>query len=173
MERKTLRLLILKNLLYSLLILLAFLLQDTPALFPNALRPVLVISAVCGIAMTEGEFYGGLFGLFGGLFCDTAVFHLFGVASLYFLILGCTCGLLIIYLIQPTLKSAFLLSGAFALIYGLSVHYLIYGMWGYDGSWQLIFTRTLPSACSTALFGIPCFWLTRHIHQFFAAAIKR
>ena len=132
MEQKTLRLFLWKNFIYTLLILLAYLLQETPALFPVALRPVLVISMVTAIAMNEGEFSGGLFGLFGGLLCDPAVFHIFGAASIFFLVLGCGCGLLIIYLIQPTVRSAFLLSGSFALIYGLAAHYLIYGMWGYE-----------------------------------------
>lgn len=120
LEQKTLRLFLWKNFIYTLLILLAYLLQETPALFPAALRPVLVISMVTAIAMNEGEFSGGLFGLFGGLLCDTAVFHIFGAASIFFLVLGCGCGLLIIYLIQPTVRSAFLLSGSFALIYGLA-----------------------------------------------------
>ncbi len=174
MEQKTLRLFIWKNLVYTLLILLAYLLQETPApLLSPSLRPVLVISMVTGIAMNEGEFSGGLFGLFGGLLCDTAVFHPFGVASLFFFILGCGCGLLIIYLIQPTVKSAFLLCGGFALTYGLAVHYLIYGMWGYEGAGRLLLTRTIPSAISTALFGMGCFWLIQAIHLRFDEAARR
>ena len=162
MEQKTLRLFLWKNFIYTLLILLAYLLQETPALFPAALRPVLVISMVTAIAMNEGEFSGGLFGLFGGLLCDTAVF----------LVLGCGCGLLIIYLIQPTVRSAFLLSGSFALIYGLAAHYLIYGMWGYEGAARLLFTRTFPSAASTAVFGMGCFWLVRKIRLAFEEAAR-
>lgn len=173
MEQKTLRLFIWKNLIYTLLILLAYLLQETPALFPEPLRPVLVISMVTAIAMNEGEFAGGLFGLFGGLLCDTAVFHIFGVASIFCLVLGCGCGLLIIYLIQPTVRSAFLLSGAFALIYGLAVHYLIYGMWGYDGAGRLLLTRTFPSAVSTAVFGMGCFWIVQKIHLGFEEAARK
>ena len=40
LEQKTLRLFLWKNFIYTLLILLAYLLQETPALFPVALRPV-------------------------------------------------------------------------------------------------------------------------------------
>jgi hypothetical protein len=190
LEQKTLRLFLWKNFIYTLLILLAYLLQETPALFPVALRPVLVISMVTAIAMNEGEFSGdstglssfwvmfaillagGLFGLFGGLLCDTAVFHIFGAASIFFLVLGCGCGLLIIYLIQPTVRSAFLLSGSFALIYGLAAHYLIYGMWGYEGAARLLFTRTFPSAVSTAVFGMGCFWLVWKIRLAFEDAAR-
>ena len=127
---------------------------------------------VTAIAMNEGEFSGGLFGLFGGLLCDTAVFHIFGAASIFFLVLGCGCGLLIIYLIQPTVRSAFLLSGSFALIYGLAAHYLIYGMWGYEGAARLLFTRTFPSAVSTAVFGMGCFWLVWKIRLAFEDAAR-
>ena len=144
MEQKTLRLFLWKNFIYTLLILLAYLLQETPALFPVALRPVLVISMVTAI----------------------------GAASIFFLVLGCGCGLLIIYLIQPTVRSAFLLSGSFALIYGLAAHYLIYGMWGYEGAARLLFTRTFPSAVSTAVFGMGCFWLVWKIRLAFEDAAR-
>ena len=80
--------------------------------------------------------------------------------------------LLIIYLIQPTVRSAFLLSGSFALIYGLAAHYLIYGMWGYEGAARLLFTRTFPSAVSTAVFGMGCFWLVWKIRLAFEDAAR-
>ncbi len=164
MEQKTLRLFILKNIIYTILVLICYILQETPRLLViGNVRPVLVISVIAAIAMVEGEFAGGLFGLLGGVLCDTAAFHIFGVAPIFFLILGCSCGLLVIYLIQPNVKTAFLLCGGFALVYGVIAHYLIYGLWGYAGANRLLIVKTLPSAVYTALFGMAAFLLVRWI----------
>lgn len=168
MEQKTLRLFIIKNIIYTVLVLVCFILQETPRLLAiGDVRPIIVISAVAAIAMNEGEFSGGLFGLLGGVLCDTAAFHIFGVAPTFFLILGCVCGLLVIYLIQPNIKTAFLLSGGFALIYGVVAHYLIYGLWGYTGANKLLIVRTFPCAVYTAIFGMGIFMFVRWIHDRF------
>ena len=174
MDQKTKRLIVIKNLIYTLSVLLAFILQETPVLFEiREVRPVLVIAVVTVIAMFEGEFAGGLFGLLGGLLCDTAAAHIFGVASIFFLVLGCGCGLLVIYLIQPNRKTAFLLAFGFALIYGLASHYLIYGLWGYEGASQLIVAKTLPSALYTALAAALLLWPARKFHEYFEEALEQ
>lgn len=168
MEQKTLRLFIFKNMIYTALILVCYIVQETPRLLViGTVRPVLVISVITAIAMLEGEFAGGLFGLLGGVLCDTAAFHIFGVAPMFFLIIGCACGLLIIYLIQPNVKTAFLLCGGFALIYGFIAHYLTYGIWGYVGANRLLLTKTLPCAVYTAVFGMVAFLLVRWIYDYF------
>lgn len=164
MEQKTLRLYILKNVLYTLLVLLCYVAQETPRLLTVAgVRPVVVIGAVVAIAMVEGEFAGGLFGLLAGLLCDTAAFHFFGVASIFFLVLGTAAGLLIIYLVQSNLRSAFLITGSFALAYLFASHYFIYGIWGYEGAARLLLIQTLPSVLYTALWGTLLFALVRHL----------
>jgi hypothetical protein len=173
LEQKTFWLLVLKNIAYTLLVLLCYIAQETPALpFSPGPRPVAVIAAVSALAMNEGEFSGGLFGLFGGILCDTAAFHIFGVASIFFLVLGCAVGLLVLYLMQPNLHSALLLTGGFALIYGLAAHYLIYGMWGYAGAGRMVLLRTIPSAVGTALLGCVLFLLVRRIRDGFEEAIR-
>lgn len=161
-----------KHLVYTVLVLICYILQETPRLLAiGNVRPILVISVVTAIAMIEGEFAGGLFGLFGGVLCDTAAFHIFGVAPIFFLILGCSCGLLVIYLIQPNVKTAFLLCGGFALIYGVIAHYLIYGIWGYVGANRLLIFKTFPVAVYTAIFGMVVFLLVRWIHDRFEEKI--
>jgi len=166
LEQKTRRLFIIKNLIYTLMLLTAYVLQETPALLEiNGVRPMLVAAVIVSIAMLEGEFSGGLYGLFGGILCDTAAFHIFGVASIFFLIFGCACGLLIIYLVQPNRRTAFLLSFLFSLFYGGIAHYLIYGMWGYDGAAMLLLTRTLPCAVYTGAAGLVIFTLAGKLDQ--------
>lgn len=174
MDQKTKRLIVIKNLICTLAVLIAFILQETPALFEiREVRPVLVIAVVTVIAMFEGEFAGGLFGLLGGLLCDIAAAHIFGVASIFFLVLGCGCGLLVIYLIQPNRKTAFLLAFGFALVYGLASHYLIYGLWGYEGASQLILEKTLPGALYTALAAAILLWPMRKFHEYFEEALEQ
>lgn len=173
MEQKTFWLLILKNMVYTLLVLTCYILQETPgASFAPGLRPMAVIAAIGALAMNEGELSGGLYGLFGGVLCDTGAFHIFGVASIFFLVLGCAVGLLVLYLIQPNFLSALLLTGGFALIYGLIAHYLLYGMWGYPGAARLLLLRTLPSAVCTALLGGVLFLLVRRIRNAFEEVIR-
>ncbi len=168
MDSKTKRLFILKNLIYTLVLILAYILQETPVLLEvMGLRPNLVIAAVTAVAMTEGEFSGGLYGLFGGILCDTAAFHIFGVASILFTVLGCGCGLVTVYLIRSNWRSALLMNFLFAFIYGSVSHYLIYGMWGYQGAGMLYLTKTLPSAVYTAALGIPVFFLLQNIDKRF------
>ncbi|MEG2174189.1 MAG: hypothetical protein RR135_01725 [Oscillospiraceae bacterium] len=169
MEQRTLRLLLLKNILYTFLLLVCYIAQETPDLLTLwGICPLPVIGVITAIAMVEGEFSGGLFGLLGGILCDTAAFHIFGVASIFFLVLGTGIGLLIICLVQPNIKSSFLLTGVFAFIYGLACHYLLYGLWGYEGSAILLLRQTLPSALLTALWGVALFWMVRAIRRSFS-----
>lgn len=168
MDQKQKRLFIIKNVIYTLLMLCCYILQETPGLLEFfGVRPMLIIAIVVCIAMFEGEFFGGLYGLFGGILCDTAAFHFFGIASVLFLILGCGCGLLIIYLVQPNRRTAFLLTAAFSFVYGIISHYLIYGMWGYDGASMLILSKTIPCAIYTAVASVLIYMLmTRLMPRF-------
>lgn len=173
MEQKTFRLFIIKNVIYTVIVLIAYILQETPRLLAlGNIRPIIVIAVVTAIAMNEGEFSGGLFGLLGGVLCDTAAFHIFGVAPIFFLVLGCTCGLMVIYLIQSNVRTAFLLTGGFTLIYGFVAHYLIYGIWGYAGANRLLLVRTLPCALYSAAFGIPAFLFVRYLQSWFEERAK-
>ena len=167
MEQRTLRRFVLKNIVYTLVILICYIVQETPGLEPFGIRFVPVISAVSCIAMLEGEFSGGIFGLFAGVLCDSSAFHIFGVASILFLVLGVACGLAVIYLIQCNIRGAALLTFGFALIYLLIDYYIIYGMWGYEGAVRLIWTNVLPAVSLTVLCSVPMFYFIKKIHLYF------
>jgi len=172
-DTRTRRLFILKNLIYTLVMIFAYVLQETPGAFSiGEVRPNLVIAVVVAIAMTEGEFSGGLYGLLGGILCDTAAFHIFGAASIIFATLGCGCGLVITYLVRSNWRTAFLMNILFAFVYGISSHYLIYGMWGYQGATMLFITKTLPSVVYTAAFGIFMYVTAQYNDKRFKEAAK-
>lgn len=163
MDTRTKRLFILKNVIYVLAVTAAYVLQETPKMLEIAgVRPNLVIAAVVAIAMTEGEFTGGLYGLLGGILCDTAAFHIFGAASIVFSVLGCGCGLVTVYLVRSHWRTVVMLNAAFGLIYGTVSHYLIYGMWGYQGAGMIFLTRVLPSVVFTAAFGVPAYYAAQY-----------
>ena len=174
MDTRTRRLFILKNLIYTLTVISAYVLQETPgALSIAGVKPNLVIAAVVAIAMTEGEFSGGLYGLLGGILCDTAAFHIFGAASILFTVLGCGCGLVTIYLVRSNWRTSLLMNSVFAFVYGTVSHYLIYGMWGYEGAAMLYLTKTLPSVVYTAGFGVLFYYAAQYNDKRFKEAEKQ
>jgi rod shape-determining protein MreD len=105
----------LKHAGYMLLLLFVYVLQVTPGLFSLfGVKPMPVIALAVCIAMAEGEFAGGLYGVFCGLLLDFGAFTLFGIISVLMLICGVATGLLTIYLVRDGLRSAFLLTLAAA-----------------------------------------------------------
>ena len=130
-------------------------------------RPSPVIACAVAIAMLEGEFAGGVFALFAGTLCDISAFHIYGVASILFLVLGVCCGLLVIYLMQSNIQTVMLLTFLWSLLYGITCHYLIYGIWDYEGSSLLLATKTLPTAAFSACWAFPLFLLVGKLHVAF------
>lgn len=174
MEQRLRKLLLFKNAIYAVLLIICFVLQETPALWSiYAVRPNIVIAFITVLAMYEGEFSAAVYGLFGGLLCDMAAFHLYGVATLFFIFLGCFSGLAIIYLMQQNKRIAFLLTFGCALAYGLVTYFLIYGLWGYDNAAVLLLVRTLPSALYSAVFSLPLFWIFGKIDKIFTEIIEK
>ena len=80
---KLLRRKILKFSAYALVVFFAYIIQTTPGLFDFfGINPILVLPACICIAVYEGEFAGGLFGFFFGLFCDSTSETVFGFNAL-------------------------------------------------------------------------------------------
>jgi cell shape-determining protein MreD len=117
--------------------------------------------------MAEGGFSGGLYGLLGGILIDVWAFHIFGVASVLFLIFGCAGGISTLLVIHANRKTAFLMTGLFAFLYGSLSHYVIYGLWGYEGAGALFWQSVLPSSLLTAPWGIVLFMLIERIRRRF------
>ncbi|MDD2955715.1 MAG: rod shape-determining protein MreD [Oscillospiraceae bacterium] len=145
--------------LMTLMLILLYALQTTPSLFALwGVRPVLLIPAAVAIAMTEGEFAGGVFGAFCGLLCDLGSQTLFGFNGLILLLCCTGVGLLTIYLMRPSWRSALLYTAAVALLRGLIDFFFSYGMWGYEGVSLILLRETLPVAAYTTAVA-PLFYL--------------
>ena len=81
---------IIRSLAYVLELLVLFMLQETPGLFPPVygVRPVLVLPAAAVIAMLEDATRAMAFGVIAGLFCD---FGYSGMLGFHALVMGVLC----------------------------------------------------------------------------------
>ena len=165
MEQKELKRFLLKNSIYALALLFAFVLGEIPSINPNMPKGIPIVPLLVAIAMTEGEFYGGLFGFFSGILIDSMASHIFGIASIFFTIIGCACGLLVIYLMQNNLRTTVILSVVVSIVYGIVSYYIIYGMWAYEGSNIFLFRRTIPMVFVNTLWSVPAYFFVLHIYS--------
>lgn len=170
MDQKQFRLAVKKHLSYALLLFLAYLVQETPGFLSFwGVKPHLVICFVTAVAVEEGAFAGGLYGCAGGILCDTAAFHIFGIASMLFLVLGCAAGLLVIYWVRPGWRAAVLFTGGFSLFYGLAAWFLLYGLWGFEEAGLILWRTTIPGAALSAAFAWPVYRLVTAVRGRFTA----
>ncbi|MGI6404766.1 MAG: hypothetical protein ACOX0K_11300 [Oscillospiraceae bacterium] len=161
-------LLILKYTLYTLLLLLLYILQTTPRLFEIAgAKPMLVIPAALSIAMVEGEFVGGIYGALAGLLCDLGASVLFGFHGLLLALFCIGVGLLVIYLMHCNIRGALLFVTATMLVRGGIEYLFSYRMWGYENVWKVFAFHILPMSLYTILVTPLLFWLIRWIYRLF------
>lgn len=144
----------------TVLFLLIYVLQSTPGLFSVlGVKPVLLIPAAITLAMYEGEFSGGLYGLLAGMLCDLGGFAFYGLYSVLLLVLAAAAGLLTIYLMRRTLLNALLMVLCTSTLCGLLDFYFQYGLWAYAGIGSLFLSHTLPTIVYTTVTAPLFFWV--------------
>ncbi len=148
--------------IYSLLLLLFYVLQTTPAALSIAgVKPMLLIPLAVCAACFEQPLSSGIFGLFCGLFTDAAAGYLLGFNALI-LMLSCV----IISLIHTNFLKSKLLN---TLISGLCVlliqrmldYFFYYSIWGLDPSCYILLHQILPCAGYSLALCVPIFYLSR------------
>lgn len=151
---------------YAALLLLAYVLQTTPHLFSIfGVKPMLLIPAAICVAMHEGELAGGIYGAAAGVLCDTAGQSFFGYYSILLLAACAAAGLLVIYMMNLTLKGAVLVVAAVTFSLCSLEYALLFGMWGYDGAPFVYAYKTLPMMIYTVAV-TPAFYFTvKRIHR--------
>lgn len=169
---RTKKLLMLKYTLYTLLILLLYIVQTTPGLFAIAgIKPLLVVPPALAIAMYEKELAGGLYGALAGILCDASSSSLFGFNGFFIALFCMAAGLLVTYLLHRNLLNCLFFTGATLLVRG-SVEFLFaYGMWGHESVWKLFAFYTLPALLYTLAVTAPIYWLVRYMYRRFEEAI--
>lgn len=118
---------------YVLIFLLLYVLQNTPSLFSiYGVKPILLVPAAVVFAMYEGEFIGGIFGALAGMLCDMGGFFLFGFDAILTLVFSVVSGLLMIYLLRMNIRNAVLLVFLFMAFRCSLTYFFMYRMWNYE-----------------------------------------
>lgn len=156
-----------------LLLLILYVLQNTPMLFSiYGVKPNLVVPAAVCIAMFEGEFTGGIMGALGGLLCDLGSFTVFGFNGI-FILAGCVAvGLLTAYLTQLRLSNALMLGFGVLLLRGLLEYFFYFQMWGFESRGRVLLFSILPSVLYSTLVIIPMYFIVRRITGYFAWRLR-
>ena len=160
--------------LYTVLIILLYVLQSTPGfLLIFDVKPNLAVPAAICIAMREGEFVGGLYGAFAGALCDLGGPYIFGLNAIIFLIAGTAAGLLVIYMLRPgVINFVFLTAGA--LFTRSLLDYLFhYAMWEYENVWMVLVYHLLPGVLYSAAVSPLCYFAANSIYKYFAVKLQR
>ncbi len=155
--------------LYALILFLAFILQTTPYFLEIfGVKPILLLPVMLFIAMFEGEWAGGVFGVVGGLLWDTAADRLLGFHAILMLIICVVAGLLVMYLIRANLWNALIIILSASLLQGLVDYFFYYLIWDYDFSYLILLKQTLPTVAYTTIISPLFFWLIRRISHTFS-----
>lgn len=152
---------------FLLLLLLIDMLQNTSGLFPQVFgaRALLLVPAVACLGMFEKETAGALFGLFAGLLWDTVSVQHSGFNSVFLMIFGCFCGLMVSHLMQNTLLSALILGAGGSVLYVL-LYWLFFLALPRDADmWQVLVRFYLPSALYTILTAPFLYLILRFIRK--------
>ena len=159
---------VLKFFVYALIVFAAYIIQTTPGLFEfYGIKPILVLPACICIAVFEGEFAGGLFGFFFGLFCDSTSEMVFGFNALVFLVFCVAAGLATIYIFRRSTMNVMLLClGAIFLRSGLEFCFN-FVLFEYENLEPFFYTQIAPQIVFTSIFALPFCALFRALHKKF------
>lgn len=163
----------LKWTLYSLFLLFMSILQTTPGLLPSfwEVRPVLLVSAVVGIAMFETDVLAGTFGLVAGLLWDNASNRLLGLNALLLFIACITVSLLLTYLMRNNVYTAMLLCTSVIFIVELFDWFFYYALLGYEHSLYVLARFYLPTVLYSALLSPLIYWIVKAMVRFLRKSI--
>ena len=165
---KYLRRKITKFFVYALIVFGAYIIQTTPGLFDFfGIDPLLVLPACLCIAVFDGEFAGGLFGFFFGLFCDSGSETVFGFNALIFLVLCALAGLLTIYVFRRSTMNIMLLCLGAIFIRSALEYFFGFILYGYENLVPFFYTEIGPEIVLTSLFSLPFCVLFRFLHSRF------
>ncbi len=149
---------------YYLILIVLYALQTTPRLFEiYAVKPILIAPFVICICMFEGVMPSAIFAMFGGLLWDLSSDKVLGFNAIIFVVCGVLISLLCIYYLHTKLMNSVGFCAAVLLIQGLLEYFFYYAIWGYQDSYVVLISNTMPCIVYTTAIGIPIFFLVRFI----------
>ncbi len=144
---------------YSLLLLLAYLLQTIPGFLTFfGIKPVFLVAVAVGVSMYENVVSSGIFCGVAGLLWDISSDRLFGFNGLILLLCGVTISILCVYFLHTRMLNAIAFCAATLLFQGVLDYLFCYLIWRYPGAYSVIYRQILPCAVYT-LVVFPLFYL--------------
>ncbi len=162
----------LKWVCYSLVLLLLFGLQSSPALFSiGGIKPVFIIPVAISVALFENEAGSGAFGLVAGLLWDLSAAKLFGFYGMV-LMICCVCvALLSMYFMKVNAINAVLLTGAAGILCTIWNFLFYYLIWAYEDVWYCLLRLSLILVY-TIVVAAPVYFLIRLISVRFNTVVR-
>lgn len=153
-----------RHLCYCLSLLLAYVLETTPAFLSIAgIKPVLLVPAALCIAVYEGAFGGALYGAVAGLMLDLASGRTGGFFAIMLMVFCFLVSALVTLYLRNTILNLSVLSGI-VLLFMLSSDFLFgYLLHGYAGLGRFYLTRVLPTVVFSAAMTFSFWYLERLI----------
>lgn len=165
---KYLRRKILKFFVYAVIVFASYVIQSTPGLFEfQGISPMLVLPACICLAVYEGEFAGGLFGFFAGLFCDSAAETVFGFNALFYMVLCAAAGLFAIYYFRRSNMNVMLICLGALFLSSVLEFFFVFVLYGYEGLSGFFYLEVAPQIVYSSLFSLPYCLLFRWLHRTF------
>ena len=159
---------ILKWALYSVLLLLFYVLQTTPGLFQIfGAKPVLILALAVCVSMYEGVMASAMFSMAAGLLWDISSDKLFGFNGLIFLCCGLMISLLCIYYLRTKLWNSLLFCGVTLVVQGLLDYVFYYAIWNLENTHLILLRVILSNAAYTLAVTPLVFLLVRLIENRF------
>lgn len=156
---------------YLLLIIFFAVLQSAPRLSLEiwGIRPIFLISLTVCIGMFEKEIIGGYLGLFAGMCWDITSSKVVGFYSVFLLIIGVLCGLLITNFMQNNLTTLTILSAGALSLYGVIDYIGTEFTYGASSAVYSLIHVIIPQFLYSFVFVIPiylfCRFLLKKIRQ--------
>ena len=151
--------------LFAVITIIIFLIQNSSGqlLDIKGAKPYMLVPLVVCIGMFEREAVGGAFGLFAGLLWDMVSSNMPGFHALVLMVIGCTSGLLITYIMRNNLLTSILLSICAILIHSI-LYWLFFILLDNVGQpLYALYRFILPSSLYTLFFTPVFYFLVREI----------
>ncbi len=159
------RLLVMKGLFYTLLLIVALVLQQAlPALSPWQVRPLTLLPFAILIALFEGAQWGGIYGFLAGMLCDWLNVYTISFYAIIAMILGVIVGIFVEYSMRKNIltATALLLLG---LIFVQGTFFLFYLWIPKRATLQALLSVTLPEVLYSVVVAVPLYMIVRLVFR--------
>ncbi len=155
---------------YSVILLLAHILQNSLPIFPEilAVRPVLLISVAVCISMFEGELVGAVAGLVAGALWDTVTATADGYNAFYLMVACAVCGVLLRVFMRNNIITYIMMNTGITIFYFSSYVLFFITAQGIDGGAEMLLRYYLPMSVYSLILTPLWYILIRAVNRKFS-----